>query len=381
VRRSILLAAPLAAVALLAAGCSSSSTPAESSAPASSDAASSAPAESSAPASTLKDPGALTIGVIPSTATSENLGVWIAQFKAAAEPLGYTVDVCDGAGDPTKMEACMSAFVTKKVNAIVTMALGGEEIPNGMKQAAAANIPVMAEGTSVTPGNEALYTGGIYADNIVKSGAATADFILGSADFKDLPIIGEEITQNYGGQGYINGLRDELIAKGTKFKDLRDVNLADIVNSMTKTADAIFAANPGKVVMIDFSDFGYSLWAPAVKRLNRGAGSADEITTITRFDNPSSVKAMKAGEPLITAVTKEWQHIFDLLSAVAANHVDGTAFPPNSETVNEPGATVASIKDFPAGADRFYPFAPALKDQIAIWEKVYNLKPSTLTAP
>ncbi|CAB4846886.1 unannotated protein [freshwater metagenome] len=375
-RRSILLAAPLAAAALLVAGCSSSSTPAETSAPAESF----APAESSAPAEStaaLKDPGKLTIGLIPSTATSENLGVWTAQFKAAAEVFGYTIDLCDGAGDPTKMEACMSGFVTKKVDAIVTMALGGEEIPNGMKQAAAANIPVMAEGTSVTPGNEALYTGGIYADNIVKSGAATADFILGNADLKDRPIVGVEITQNYGGQGYVNGLRDELIAKGTKYTDLRDTNLADLINSMTKVSEAIFTAHPGKIVMIDFSDFGYALWGPTVKRLNRES----EITTITRFDNPSSVKAMKEGAPLITAVTKQWQHWFDLLTALAAYHVDGTPFPPNSETVNEPGATVAAIADFPAGSDRFYPFDPALKEQIKIWEKTYKLQPSTLSAP
>ena len=301
--------------------------------------------------------------------------MWIAQLKAAAEPLGWTIVVCDGAGVVTKMEACMSSLVTQKVSAIVTMALGGPEIPNGFKQAAAANIPVMAEGTSVSPGYEKNYTGGIYADDIVKSGAATADYIF--ANLASTPVIGLEITQNYGGQGYIIGLKAQLEAKGSKFKDLRDVNLADIVNSMTKTSEAIFQANPGKATMIDFSDFGYSLWGPVLTRLNR----ASDVTTITRFDNPSSVKAMKAGAPLLVSVDKEWQHIFDMLSAMLANFNGGTAWPANADTVNNPGATVVGIKDFPAGSDRFYPFMPALKTQIATWTQTYSLKPSTLTAP
>lgn len=376
-RRLVIMAAPLAAVALVA-GCSSNSASAPApaaSAPASAPASAAPAPAASSEAVVLRDPGKYTIGVIPSTAASENLGVWIAQLQAAAEPLGWTIDVCDGAGDPTKMEACASAFVTKKVDAIVTMALGGEEIPNGMKQAAEANIPVMAEGTSVTPGNEALYTGGIYADDIVKSGAATADYIL--QNLSSDPVIGLEITQNYGGQGYINGLRDQLEANGSKYQDLRDVNLADIINSMTKTAEALFQANPGKVTMIDFSDFGYALWGPVIKRLGRES----EITTITRFDNPSSVKEMKAGAPLLVSVDKEWQHIFDMLNAMLANFNDGTAFPPNSETVNEPGATVVGIDEFPAGSDRYYPFAPALEEQIAAWSEIWTLQPSTLTAP
>jgi ABC-type sugar transport system substrate-binding protein len=290
-------------------------------------------------------------------------------------PLGWNVVICDGAGVVTKMESCMESLVSQKVSAIVTMALGGPEIPNGFKQAAAAHIPVMAEGTTVTPGYEKNYTGGIYADNIVKLGCATADYI--NANLHDQPVTGEEITQNYGGQGYINGLKACLAKHGLKFTDLRDTDLANIVNSMTTTSQAIIQKNPGKVTFIDFSDFGPSLFEPVFTR----AGRNKSITLITRYDDPTTVKLMKAGNNILVQTTKDWQHIFDMTNAMLANFNGGTPFPPNSQTVNEPGAGVFNISQFPPGANRVYPFAPALKAQLATWATTWKLQSSSLTAP
>jgi ABC-type sugar transport system substrate-binding protein len=324
----------------------------------------------------LKSPGVHTIGVIPSTATSENLAVWIAQLKATMAPLGWTVVICDGAGVVTKMEGCMESLVAQKVSAIVTMALGGPEIANGFKQAAAAHIPVMAEGTTVSPGYEKYYTGGIYADDIVALGHATADYIA-AGHLKNQPTVGEEITQNYGGQGYINGLVAGLTQHGLKFTDLRDTDLANIVNSMTTTSQAIIQKNPGPVTFIDFSDFGPSLFEPGFTR----AGRNKSITLITRYDDPTTVKLMKAGNNILVQTTKDWQHIFDMSNAMLANFNGGTPFPPNSQTVNEPGAGVFAISQFPGGGIRVYPFAPALKAQLATWAKTWKLQSSSLTAP
>jgi ABC-type sugar transport system substrate-binding protein len=315
-----------------------------------------------------------TIGVLPSTATSENLAVWIAQLKATLQPLGWTVDECDGAGNVTTMENCMQSFVTHKVSAIVTMALGGPEIPVGFKQAAAAHIPVMAEGTSVTPGYEKNYTGGIYADDIPQMGGATAAYI--AAHLKGQPVVGEEITQNYGGQGYVNGVIAGLKSAGLKYTDLRDTNLANIVPSMTQTAQAIIQKNAGAVTFIDFSDFGPSLFEPVFAKANR-----KNITLITRYDDPTTVKLMKAGDTILVQVSQEWKHIFDMTTALLNHFNNGAPFPPNSQTVNQPGATVLSLKQFPAGSTVAYPFDPALKAQLAVWGKTYKLQPSTLTAP
>jgi ABC-type sugar transport system substrate-binding protein len=319
-------------------------------------------------------PPKLTIGIIPSTAQSENLGVWIAQFKAVGARFGAKIVVCDGAGDVTKMEGCGQGFVTQKVSAIVTMALGGPEIPTTFKQAKAAKIPVLAFGTTVTPGFEKNYNG-IFADNIVRMGAATAKWI--AKNRKDIPIVGEEITQNYGGQGYINGLKAQLVKEGLKFADLVDTDLANIVNSMTTVAETIMQRNPGKLTFIDFSDFGASLYEPVFSR----GGRAKDITIITRYSNPTSVKQMRAGANLLVQDSAEWEHVFDLFDALLANKTSGKAWPKSNKTVYEPRASVFAIGDFPKGVDRPFPFAPGLKKQEAEWKKTWILKKSSLTAP
>jgi ABC-type sugar transport system substrate-binding protein len=374
--RKLVVFAVLVAVAAGVAACgssSSSSSKSGGSAPASTGSTSTASTGSTG--SGTKTPKPQTIGVIPSTSSSENLGIWIAQLKAAAAPLGWKVIVCDGAGVVTKMENCAQSFVTQKVSAIVTMALGGPEIPQGFAQAKAAGIPVMAEGTSVTPGYEKFYTGGIYGDDIPAQGAATINYV--ASHFKGVPIIGDELTANYGGQGYVNGEVAQLKKLGLKFTDLRDTNLANLVSSIETTIQAELQAHTGKVVLLTYNDIDPSLLQPIIQR----AGRSKDVTEIVRYDDATTVKLMRAGDNILVSDTKNWQHIFDLLTAMLNHSESGAAFPPNSQTVNVPGAIVVGIKQYPAGANRYYPFAPALKAQLAIWGKTYKLQPSTLTAP
>jgi ABC-type sugar transport system substrate-binding protein len=307
------------ATALCLAACGSSSS---SSSSASGGGATSASNASSAATSGAgqKTPKPLTIGVIPSTATSENLGIWIAQLKAAAAPLGYKVIVCDGAGVVTTMERCGQSFVTQKVNAIVTMALGGPEIPTTFAQAKAAGIPVMAEGTSVTPGYEKNYTGGIYGDNIVTHGADTVTYV--AKHFPGVPIIGDELTANYGGQGYVNGEVAQLKKLGLKFTDLRDTNLADLVNSIKSTTQAELQAHPGKVVLLTYNDIDPSILQPVIQQ----AGRSNDVTEIVRYDDPTTVKLMRAGDKVLVTDTKQYQHIFDLVNALLNHSENGAPF-------------------------------------------------------
>jgi ABC-type sugar transport system substrate-binding protein len=362
------------ATTLCLAACGSSSS---SSSSASGGGATSASNASSAASSGggQKTPKPLTIGVIPSTATSENLGIWIAQLKAAAAPLGYKVIVCDGAGVVTTMERCGQSFVTQKVNAIVTMALGGPEIPTTFAQAKAAGIPVMAEGTSVTPGYEKNYTGGIYGDNIVTHGADTVTYV--AKHFPGVPIIGDELTANYGGQGYVNGEVAQLKKLGLKFTDLRDTNLADLVNSIKSTTQAELQAHPGKVVLLTYNDIDPSILQPVIQQ----AGRSNDVTEIVRYDDPTTVKLMRAGDKVLVTDTKQYQHIFDLVNALLNHYENGAPFPPISQTVYNPGSVVVGIGQYGKGGTRYYPFPPALAAQKATWAKTYKLVPSSLTAP
>lgn len=363
----------VAAIGLAACGSSSSSSAGGSSG--SSSATSSASSAASSSSGGKLTPKPMTIGVIPSTSSSENLAIWIAQLKAAAAPLGWTVNVCNGNGVVTTMENCAESLVTQHVGAIVTMALGGPEIPQGFAQAKKAGIPVIAEGTSVTPGYQQDYTGGIYGDDIVAQGATTAQYVC--THFKGVPVIGTEITQNYGGQGYVDGELSGFKSCGGKFTQLRDTDLANIVNSLTGNVRAELQAVPGKAVLLGFDDIDPSLFQPVLQQ----AGRSKDVTEVVRYDDPTTLGLMKQGDNILVVDTKEYQHIFDMLNALLAHQLHGTAFPPNSQTVNDPGATVVSYKQYPAGASRYYAFAPALAAQKALWAKTYNLKSSSLTAP
>jgi ABC-type sugar transport system substrate-binding protein len=370
--------AALATVAIGIAACGSSSSSTSSGGSGSSSATSAASAASSGSSSSSGGkltPKPLTIGVIPSTSSSENLAIWIAQLKAAAAPLGWTVNVCNGNGVVTTMENCAESFVTQHVGAIVTMALGGPEIPQGFAEAKKAGIPVMAEGTSVTPGYQQDYTGGIYGDDIVKQGVTTAQYVC--SNFKGEPVIGTQITQNYGGQGYVDGEVSGFKSCGDKFTQLRDTDLANIVNSLQSNVKAELQAVPGKAVLLGFDDIDPSLFQPVLQQ----AGRSKDVTEIVRYDDATTVGLMKQGDNILVVDTKDYQHIFDMLNALLAHQLHGTAFPPNSQTVNDPGAIVVSYKQYPAGSSRYYPFAPALAAQKAIWAKTYNLKSSSLTAP
>lgn len=360
------------AVCVGACGSSSSSS---SSAAASSGGGSSSSSSSSSDSGT-KSPGTRTIGVIPSTSSSENLAVWIAQLKAAAAPLGWKVVVCNGNGNPATMEQCGQTFVTQKVDAIVTMALGGPEIPNTFKQAKAAGIPVLALGTSVNPGYDTSSYSGVFGDDIVKMGENTANWLAQNAH--GAPIVGMEITQNYGGQGYVIGMKKGLAAHGLKYTDLRDTNLADIVNSMKQTGTAIVQAHPGKIYFVGFNDIDPLLLEPVFKQLGRDK----DVTLITRYDDPSTRKYMSAGAPVLVSDSKDWQHTFDMLNALLNHWVNGKPLPSPSTTTDTPGAGVFSAKDFPQGTgEERYPFEPALKAQEAVWAKTYKLQQSNLTAP
>jgi ABC-type sugar transport system substrate-binding protein len=313
--------------------------------------------------------------VIPSTSQSENLGIWTAQLKATAEPFGWKVEVCNGDGNPATMERCGQTFVTQQVDAIVTTALGGPEIPNTFEQAKDANIPVIALGTSVNPGFEKTYDA-VFADDIVAMGKITADYI--AETDPERQITGLEITQNYGGQGYVEGVKEGLKAHDLAYKDLRDTNLADIVNSLKQTSLAVIRANPGEQWYITYNDTDASLyWADIEK-----AGREKDVFMITRYDNPSTTKLMRDNpENILVNNSKNWQHHFDMATALAAFWTDETPLPDPAETTNTPDAGVFKVSEFPEGSDRMFPFDPALVEQMKVWGETYKLGESTLKAP
>ena len=153
------------AATLFLAACSSGATPAPTAAPVS--AASAAPAASSAPASVAPAsaapasaaPTSITIGIALSTLNNPYFVTMENAAKQEAAAKGATLIVADGQNDLAKQTSEIEDFIAKKVNGIIVNPVDSNGIVPAIKEANAANIPVIA------------------ADRAVGTGAQTAAFI------------------------------------------------------------------------------------------------------------------------------------------------------------------------------------------------------------
>lgn len=324
-----------------------------------------APAASATNAAAKRDAGSRTLGIVPVQSAGEALNVEIKQIEQYAPKLGWKVVVLDGAGDPTKMNQAVQALVTQRVDAIFTLSIGGEEIATGLAQAKKAGIPVIAVGQDPSPGQEKNFAA-VFADGTINMGKFAGSYI--ADNLGDTTIVGERVTQNFGGDGFIQGIIPALKAKGKAFKDLRDTNLADLINSMTKTAEAIVRNNPGPLTFVDFSDFGSPLFLPVFERAKR-----DDITIVTRYANPSTIKLLRQGKKILIVGTRFYQHAFDASSALLALWADKKPLPTTPQ-ISEPDVGVYDNDDIPEGSDELFPFQPAMEKQLATWGETYELR-------
>jgi ABC-type sugar transport system substrate-binding protein len=320
---------------------------------------------SSAAPSSATTVGKKTIGVVPSTLTSEYLAGQVQRLKATAQAIGWDVKVIDGAGDPQKMDQAIQTFVSQKVDAVFTMALGGEEISGGLAQAKSAGVPVIAVGQSVSPGQEKNFAA-VFGDDTLGMGKIAADYLVKSHTTN--PIVGIRLTQNFAGDGFIQGMFPSLKAGGLKFQDLRDTKLSDLINSITQNTEAIIQKNKGPLTMVDFGDFGSPVMTGVLDRAGR-----DDVTIITRYDNPSTVKMMKAGKKIAVVTTKGYTHTFDAITALLNLWTKQTPLPSEPQT-SEPGGGVFTVADLPKGGNTIFAFKPDLDAQVAKWRTSFGPK-------
>ncbi len=358
--RFLTMALLVAALALAAAACGGSDNGSDTGS--TSDEGSSADATS---AEGLKDPGKRVIGVLPVNLGSEYLAKKTEQTKATVEPLGWEVIIVDGAADPVKMEAGMQSLVTQGVDAIFTMSIGGEEIPQGFAAAKRAEIPVFAIVTDVNPDQVENWTG-VWADSNSGMGEIMGNYI--GENLSDQPVIGWDITQNFSGHAYVEGVEAGLAEHDMEYSDLRDTDLADLVNSMTKQAEALVQANKGPQTFVDLSDFGSPLFLPVFERAGR-----DDITLTTRYDNASTLALMEDFPTMRTIASEGYEYIFDVVEAVLNNWVNDEPFPTEPDNKSVANGTVIGSEDYEPGAEEFFEFQPALEEKLAEWGETYQL--------
>jgi len=98
-----------------------------------------------------KIPAGTTVGleeIINSVSSAQRAN---GQLLYALRELGFNVIPCDGAGDPTKMESCMTSLVSQGVKAIVSLGTDPSLIAQGLQDAKSHNIPVISFSGAVAP--------------------------------------------------------------------------------------------------------------------------------------------------------------------------------------------------------------------------------------
>ncbi|MBS1845343.1 MAG: substrate-binding domain-containing protein [Actinobacteria bacterium] len=357
-----LLAALVAlAVGVAACGGGSSSTSGESTSSSNEGASSEAGGSSSGG---KIDPGQRTIGVLPSTLQSEHLAQRIEELEAAVKPFGWKIVVADGQANPQVMEQDMQKLIQQHVDAILTMALGGEEIQRGLEAAKEANIPVLSLITEPTPPEVSSFAG-TYADSSVGLGELGGEYII--KERGEIPVIGEELTQNYGGQAFIDGMQKVFKKENFEFEQLKDTELANLTNSMTQNLETMLQSAPkGPLTVVEFSDFGAPIFQPILEKTGREA----ETAVMTRYEDPASIKVAKNGLEVLFVTTEAYKHIFKAIEGLIAYWTEEA---PLETEIENPGGKVRVVSELPKGSEQFFDFPEALKKQEEEWASKYEM--------
>lgn len=205
-----------------------------------------------------------TIGFVNVLGSSPAAQVCQAQFLRAAKALGWTVHTADAQGDPAKMASDVSAMVTQRVNAIVTVSIEQSAAEQGLTQAKAQNIPALTFCGAITNNGAPLYAGN-YAPNDAAISATVTRYMI-----DDLGGKGDVVAQFY---SPINALaRRDAVAEaminqaGMKLVATHQVNFTNSVQDTMQSTLAMLRAHPeAKAVLVD-QDFEFPVAVQAVKQ-------------------------------------------------------------------------------------------------------------------
>ncbi len=230
-----------------------------------------------------------TIGFVNVLGSSPAAQACQAQFLAAAKVLGWTVHVADAQGDPAKMAADVSAMVTQRVNAIVTVSIEQAAAAQGLSQAKAQNIPALTFCGAITNNGAPLYAGN-YAPNDAAISATVTRYLI-----DDLGGKGNVVAQFY---SPINALaRRDAVAvtmlnqAGMKVVASHQVNFTNSVQDTMQSTLAMLRANPtAKAVLVD-QDFEFPVAVQAVK--NAGLN----VKVYGMYGGDPAFQALRQGGP------------------------------------------------------------------------------------
>src|SRR5579863_6667914 len=117
------------------------------------------------------------IGVIVINTGSESLARWANNVQAAAAKLHWDVIIKNGESNPAVVATLLPELLTQGVDAVITMAVDAPLMAQGLTEAKAKNVPVIATVVGVNPAGRDNFTA-VYAINDYELGIALANYLV-----------------------------------------------------------------------------------------------------------------------------------------------------------------------------------------------------------
>lgn len=302
------------------------------------------------------------LGVLIITLQSESLARWTSHIQAAAAKLKWEVVVKDGVSNPAVISAALPELLNEGVDAVITMAVDATLITDGLKAAKAKGVPVIAAAVDVNPAGKELFTG-TYAPDSYGLGVALADYLL-KRNARQVAV-GQDVTIVYGAHRLVVGAKETLEKKGGVVEAVADADVTNLVNSFNQTTTDLVLAHPKATALVSCCDFSPMMDLPALKSANR-----PDVMLLTRYDNETSLQAIRSGAPLAVATNHTDVYLLEALDALAAYFSKQAPIP---ATVEESRADVKVVdKDNVPPKGFVYSFDQDLGSYAARWGNLYE---------
>ncbi|MGW5520153.1 sugar ABC transporter substrate-binding protein [Nocardia africana] len=259
------------------------------------------------------------IGVLVTSMQSESEARFAQDTAKAAGILGWKTDIKDGQNNPQVWAQQAQQLVSSKVDAIITIGIDAPTITQALQSAKSASIPVIATNVSVAPTGKDLFSA-VYSDDDVALGKTLAGYAIEKSP--GAKAVGQTATAVYAADQLVQAAKAEIAAKGGTMAEVQDVDVTNLASSFGGTTVSLVQGHPDAKYLVSCCDFAPAIDLPALQQVGN-----TNVTLLTRYDNDSSLEAIRRGAKLAIVATNSERTNLQALDVLAAFFAKGTPIP------------------------------------------------------
>jgi ribose transport system substrate-binding protein len=255
--------------------------------------------------------------------------------KDAAEAAGWTVEVVDAGGDPSKANAAITNFVNKGADAIFTHVFPASALGSGLAAAQAAGVPVASWGGGTGPG--------IVLDTVTPLGEPSAEAVVAALDGK-----GSLLALTYqGGQLCIDREKalDAVLAKNPGIQVTKgEVTIPGFLEDGANYANSWLASHPagsGNLAIWGCWDDPTLGAISSLKQQNR-----TDVLTFGIQGSKTSIAAIVDGSLTATAFEDGYGEAQDMFKTTLEAIKAGSSWKPKTLTFPGEIVTKDNVEEF-----------------------------------